>query len=138
MRNRKLAPLITVLSLSLELGVAACSSTSPSEPAVWGSEQALLKVENGSGTLQIFDGACYGSFGSISQPIPTGSFDLPGTFTQLMGVFPGSVQYDAQFSGTVSGKRIVLTVTVSAQQRTLGPFNLTYGVGEELQNCLYP
>ena len=136
MRSRRVVPLIAALSLAL--GFGACSTTSPSEPARWGSEQALLKVEGGSATLQIFDGGCYGSFGSITQPIPAGSFDLPGTFTQLMGVFPGSVQYEAQFIGTAAGKRIVLTVTVPGQQRTLGPFNLTYGVGEELQNCLYP
>ena len=136
MRHRRVVPLIAALGLAL--GFSACSSTSPSEPAVWGSAQALLKVEGGSATLRIFDGGCYGSFGSITQPIRTGSFDLPGTFTQLMGVFPGSIQYDAQFTGTVAGKRIVLTVTVPARQLTLGPFNLTYGVGEELRNCLYP
>jgi hypothetical protein len=129
------------LAVALGFGVvpAACDSTGPTGPFVWGSDQALLTVEGSRATLQVLDaGGCYGSFGEFDQPLSSGSFDHPGTYTQLMGVFPGSVQYDAQFSGTITGQRISLTVTIPALQRTIGPFSLVYGVSEEWQACLYP
>ena len=43
MRNRMVVPLIAVLGVAL--GAAACTSTAPSGPGVWGSDQALLAVE---------------------------------------------------------------------------------------------
>ena len=124
--------------LGLALAASACSSTGPDQPGVWGSEHASLTITSGAATLQILaSGGCYGSFGEITQPLPAGSFEVPGVFVQLTGVAPGRIEYAAEFSGVVSGRSMMLTVTVP----TLGPaqvFNLTRGVDRSWPACLYP
>lgn len=127
------------------IGIAlACSerlSTSTNESVqrgMWGSNKASLTIKDSSATLQILDGNCYGAYGQIDQPFVTGHFDLPGTYTQLMGVYPGKVQYPAQYSGTVVGNQLSMTVTVPALQVTFGPFNLTFGMNSAWTPCLYP
>jgi hypothetical protein len=128
-----------IVSLNVALGSAACASTSPDQPGVWSSDQASLTVAGSTATLQILaPGGCYGSYGEIGQPIPIGTFALPGTFTQLIGAYPGKVQYAAQYSGTVVGDQMALTVTVSALQQAFGPFTLTYGVTKVWPACMYP
>jgi hypothetical protein len=106
---------------------------------MWGSDQANLTIAGTSATLVILaSGGCYGSYGEFAQALPSGAFSIPGTYTQLIGAYPGKVQYTAQFSGTVTHKQIALTVTVPALQRAFGPFALARGVTEEWPACLYP
>jgi hypothetical protein len=123
----------------LALSIAACASTEPGQPAVWGSEEAGLTVVESKATLHIVaSGGCYGSYGEIDPPIPSGSFTRSGTYTQLLGVYPGSVQYPAQYTAAVAGRHLTLTVSVPALQQTLGPFRLLYGVVKSWPACLYP
>lgn len=123
----------------LTLVIAACGSTEPDQPGVWGSNQASLIIVDGKATLQIVTpGDCYGSFGEIDQPIGSGSFTLSGTYTRFMGVYPGSAQYPAQFVGTVAGRHMTLSVSVPALQQMLGPFLLIRGVVKMWPPCLYP
>jgi hypothetical protein len=118
---------------------SGCTATAPSQGGTWGSDQATLTVVGTSATLRILaSGACYGSFGDFDQPTPGGAFSVPGTYTQLIGAYPGKVQYAAQFSGTVSGHQIALTVTVPALQEMLGPFALAQGRSAAWPACLYP
>ena len=125
--------------LVLTLAMAACVSTAPDQPSVWSSNEASLSVAQNHTTVQILaSGGCYGSYGTIEQPIPSGSFSLSGTYTQLTGVYPGSVQYPAQFSGAVSGPFLTLSINVPALQRTLGPYSLRFGVTKSWSACLYP
>ena len=124
---------ISLLTLSL-----ACASTGPDQ-LVWGSDQVSLAIAESSATLKILaSGGCYGSFGEIAQPIPSGSFSLTGTYTQLTGVYPGSVQYTAQYVGAVAGRHMTLTISIPSLQQTLGPFSLTQGVAKTWTACLYP
>ena len=105
----------------------------------WGSSRAGLQVSGGAATLQITaDGRCYGSYAGTTQPIPAGSSSLAGTFTQLIGAYPGSVQYPAQLAGTVNGNVMSLTITVPALQQTMGPFGLVRGVTATWPPCAYP
>ncbi len=122
----------------LTLAIGACASTRPDQLA-WGSNQVSLIIAESSATLQILaSGGCYGSYGEIDQPIPPGSFTLTGTYTQLTGVSPGSIQYTAQYVGTVAGRHMTLTIGIPDLQQTLGPFSLTYGVAKTWPACLYP
>ena len=129
---------LTITSL-LTVGSAACTAASPDQPGMWGSDQAHLTIDGTSATLVILaSGGCYGSYGEFDQPLPSGAFAIPGTYTQLIGAYPGKVQYTAQFSGTVQRKQIALTVTVPALQGAFGPFTLAQGVTEVWPACLYP
>ena len=125
-------------TLGLALAIAACDSTGPDQGSVWGSNEAGLTISESKATLLIAAGNCYGSFGEIAQPIPSGSFTLSGTFTQLMGAYPGKVQFDAQFVGTVEGTHMMLSINVPSLQKVIGPFNLTEGVAKTFPACLYP
>jgi len=118
---------------------AACSVTSPDQPEIWGSDQANLTMGGASATLQILAaGGCYGSYGTFNRRLPSGAFVILGTYTQLTGAYPGRVDYAAQFSGTVSGDEVTLTVTVTTLQQDFGPYTLTRGVGELWPACAYP
>lgn len=110
---------------------------------VWGSDKASLRVKESGGTLDILaltlpSGGCFGSYGEILQPIPRGRFTLAGTYTQLTGVYPGKVDYPAQFSGSVDGNTMTITISVPSQPQSFGPFVLTYGVNNAWTPCLYP
>ena len=105
----------------------------------WGSDQASLAVADSGATLRILaSGGCYGSYGQVNGPIPAGSFSLSGVFTQLIGAYPGKIQYAAQFSGTAGSDLLSMTVSVPSLQRTLGPFTLAYGATKTWPMCLYP
>jgi len=68
----------------------------------------------------------------------SGSFALAGTYTQLIGAYPGSVQYESEYDGSISGSTMTLSISVPALQQTLGPFHLTAGVTSAWSPCLYP
>ncbi|MGZ8810777.1 MAG: hypothetical protein ACXW29_06530, partial [Thermoanaerobaculia bacterium] len=125
--------------------VAGCGDGLPTSPqnslrsGVWGSNEASLIVNDSTATLQIVAGpGCFGSYGEIGQPMPPARFTLRGTYTQLMGVSPGKVQYVAEYSGIVEGSQISITVTVPSLQQSFGPFRLTYGGNSNLVPCLFP
>lgn len=95
-------------------------------------------ADNGATVQVLASGGCYGSYGAIDHPIPAGAFTLSGTFTQLMGAFPGFVRYPAEYTGTVTGSTMTLTINVPTEPLTLGPFQLTAGVTTSWSACLYP
>ena len=127
---------VTTMALTAAVG---CSASSPDQAAEWGSNQATLTVVDTSSTLRILaSGGCYGSYGEFAQRMPSGAFTIPGTYTQLGGAYPGMVQYAAQFTGTLSGTHLSLSVTVPDLQQTFGPYHLTEGVTHQWSACAYP
>ena len=109
------------------------------QPGVWGSPEASLTITRDSATLEILSsGGCFGTYGEMAQSIPNGPFSIAGTHTQLTGVYPGKIQYPAQYSGVVQGNRMSITVTVPALQQPFGPYLLTAGVNNAWYPCLYP
>jgi hypothetical protein len=127
------------IALVFPLIIGACASTAPDHPSAWGSDEVSLTVNASTTTVQLLaSGGCYGSYGEISQPVPLKDFTLAGTYVQLTGVAPGSVEYPAQFAGTVSGSHMTLSITISALQQVLGPFSLTQGVAKAWSACMYP
>jgi hypothetical protein len=112
-------------------------------PGVWGSDQASLTIREGSATLEILSlalptGGCFGQLGDMGRSIPNGSFSIAGTFTQLIGAFPGRIVSAAQYSGMVSGNTLTISVSVPAAQQSLGPYVLVQGVANSWTQCLYP
>lgn len=113
------------------------------QPGVWGSENASLTITRAGATLEVLSlqlpaGGCFGSYGESAEPIPNGPFFIAGFYTQLIGAFPGKIQYAAQYSGVVEGNRMSITITVPALQQAIGPFLLTNGVNNAWSPCLYP
>lgn len=109
----------------------------------WGSDAASLTVEPAGGTLRVFGSAflgvgCYGGLGEVPRSIPAGHFVLPGTFVQLTGVYPGRIEYQAEYDGVIDGDVMTLTITVPSLPRVLGPYRLVYGAGNAWVRCLYP
>lgn len=113
------------------------------QPGVWGSEKENLTITKDGATLEILSstlpiGGCFGVYGEMTQPIPNGPFSIAGTYTQLIGAYPGKVQYMAQYSGVAQSNRMSITITVPALQQAFGPFLLTDGVSNSWTPCLYP
>ena len=130
----------SLLILLLALGTATCSTRPNSSlEGTWASDQVSLISTDSSTNLQMLaSGGCFGSYGQIPQGIPEGPFSIPGTYTQLMGAFPGKVDYPAQYSGQVDGRDLVLTITVPTLPLTIGPVHLTAGRTHHWSACLYP
>lgn len=89
-------------------------------------------------SLTLPTGGCFGAYGEISQPIPNGTFSIAGTFTQLIGAYPGKIEYAARYSGVVEGNRMSIAVAIPDLPQTFGPFLLTVGVNNAWTPCLYP
>jgi hypothetical protein len=131
--------LVLALAAVLASGAAACLATAPEQAGMWGSGQANLTIVDTSATLHILaSGGCYGSYGEFDHLPPSGAFSIPGTYTQLIGAYPGKVQYAAEFSGTVGANQLSVTVTVPPLQEVLGPFTLARGASTMWPACLYP
>jgi hypothetical protein len=113
------------------------------QPGVWGSENASLTIGNDGAKLDLLSltlptGGCFGAYGEMTQPIPNGNFSIAGTYTQLMGAYPGKIEYLARYSGVVQGNRMSIAIAVPALQQAFGPFLLTVGVNNAWSPCLYP
>jgi hypothetical protein len=127
--------------LSLVTLLAACSSgSSGTAPSLgdWGSNQASLTIADTSAKLYVASGNCYIAFADISGRIPGGSFTKSGTFTQLVGYSPGSVQYPATFSGTADASIVSITITVSGLGQSIGPLSVAQGVTKNFPACAVP
>ena len=132
------APLKTV-GRSRHVVVVAPRSDGFVPPGTWGSEKASLSVTTTGATLEILaSGGCFGSYGEIPQPIPNGLFSIAGTYTQLIGAYPGKLVYAAQYSGVVEGSRMSIAITVHALAQIFGPFQLSDGVNNAWAPCMYP
>ena len=128
-----------VVPALLTLMGSACGLTTPDRPANWGSDQASLSIGDNKATVQVrASGGCYGSYGDIDHAVLSGTFTLSGTYTQLIGAYPGRIQYPAEYAGTIVGNVMTLSISVPALEQTIGPFRLTAGVTSAWSACLYP
>jgi len=115
----------------------------PLPEGIWGSAEASLSVGKTGAKLEILSlnlpsGACFGQYGDIIPHPPGGRFALPGTFTQLIGAYPGKIQYPAAYTGILLGDTLSLTVRVPGLNQTFGPYFLVRGVTNSWTPCLYP
>lgn len=136
-----LAASIGLVLVALSLGACGNATSAPTTlgDGTWGSGDAVLDISGSTGMLRIFNsGSCYGVFGEIDESMPVGPFDLPGTLTQLTNLPPGHVDFTAEFTGTVSGRDLSITVTVPSTQESYGPYVLQRGVTRAGGACAYP
>ena len=113
------------------------------QPGVWGSGNASLTIRKDGAKLDLLSfttptGGCFGAYGEMTQPIPNGNFSIAGTYTVLMGVYPGKIEYAARYSGVVEGNRMSIAIAVPALQQGFGPFLLTAGLNNAWSPCLFP
>ena len=138
------ATLSCLLSVSFSLTLACSDQSLPiaadnaAPLGTWVSDQASLTITDGSATVQVLASGCVGSYGRIVRPIPAGRFSLPGTYTQLIGAYPGRVEYPAQYAGQWDGDQLTLKITVVSLPEPIGPFDLSSGVQPTWPPCLYP
>jgi hypothetical protein len=104
---------------------------------VWGGDHiSLTSMEQGA-RLE-FDCA----YGTIKQPISLhkNSFDVGGDYTREYSgpERPGEspLNHPARFIGYVDGKRMELTVTLTDENRTVGPFTLILGQTPRINKCM--
>jgi len=111
----------------------------PLANSIWGSSVANLTVGPNTSTLRLLaSGGCVGSWVNVVSPAVSASFDVAGTYTQLIGAYPGMLTYPARITGSARGTRLTLTVMVPALQLVIDELDLTRGVSHNWPNCLYP
>jgi hypothetical protein len=103
-----------------------------------GKSKKAPQAENKATVQVLAPGGCYGAYGDFDHAVPSGTFTLAGTYTQLIGAYPGSIQHTAEYAGTIVGNVMTLSISVPALQQTIGPFRLTAGVTSAWSACLYP
>jgi len=97
--------------------------SSPAGPiGMWGEQGLSVEVTD----TQVTIGApCFA--GEIPQTLTTdamGNFKIEGTITHLVG--PVDLTRPATYQGSVTGSTMTLTIT--SESATLGPFTLAFGV----------
>lgn len=128
-----------VLVVAAALGFAGCAPTAPALPRVWGSDQVGVSVLGGVATFQFLaSGECYGAFGVVPAVIPSGSFALSGTYSQLIGAYPGRIDHAAVYTGAATQNTMRVSIVVPDLPQTLGPFTLAAGVAKSWPACAYP
>jgi hypothetical protein len=124
------------LSLTLVLTLLACSS--PTEPHVagtWGGMDASLVLTPAGGAISYACGA-----GTIDSGWTlTAGGRLAGRGEHFFGGGPtppqGRPPHPATYSGQVHGGHLMLTVTLTDLQLTLGPFSLRRGGPPVAEQC---
>ena len=133
-----------LLNASLSLTLACSDQSSPiaADTAMpqrtWASDRASLTIKDSGAGVRILASGCVGSYGHIVGPIPPGRFSLPGTYTQLIGAYPGRVKYSARYGGLWDGNHLTLTISVATLPEPVGPFHLRSGVRPTWRPCRYP
>ena len=123
----------TVLSAFLLL---TCRSTlvSPSEVVgTWGGDNSGLIAGDTSAHVHI--GCTLGDTRGTIRPDANGRFDVDGTYNVDAYPVDRGITHPARFTGTVAGKTMTLTVTLTDTARTLGPVKLVYGKEPRMGPC---
>ena len=118
--------------------LAACQAAGPvSAPGqvqgTWGGDNAGLIAGDSSAHVHI---GC--TFGDTRDPIlldANGRFDQAGLYDVDAYPISRGITHPARFTGTVIGRSMVLTVTLSDTARQLGPVVLTFGVDPRMGPC---
>jgi len=126
------------LCLVCTTACGALSPTSTVQAGTWGGDHVLLTV-SGTGANAEFDCA----HGTIDGPLSLDSsqrFDVAGTFVQEHG---GPIRVDeqlvavpARYAGTSRQGAMTLTITLTSNGQSLGPFTLTFGQQGSVFKCL--
>ena len=128
-----------VRAVGLVLGfavLAACDNPFPPGATVlgtFGGNNAGLLADDTSAHVHI---GC--TYGDLHQPIvldPNSRFDLPGE--QNITAYPvgPGVLHPARFTGSIDGRTMTLTVTLTDTAVTLGPVSMTFEKQPNMGPC---
>ncbi|HUQ18972.1 MAG TPA: hypothetical protein VM099_05110 [Gemmatimonadaceae bacterium] len=123
------------LFLSVVL-IAACHNT-PTVPTeivgTWGGDNAGLIATDTSAHVHI--GCTLGDTKDVIRPDANGRFDVAGTYNVDAYPIDRGITHPAQFTGSVAGNTMTLTVALTDTPRTLGPVTLIYGKEPKMGPC---
>lgn len=104
---------------------------------LWGGEHIQMQVTENGAEIE-YDCA----HGTISEPIEVdsaGRFDVKGSFLRER---PGPVRKDdvrdgrpARYTGTINGKTMTLTVTLTDKEQSMGTYTLAEGDAGRIWKC---
>lgn len=132
-RLREFAPFASGLIL-----LASCGSSSVLMPGgivggTWGGNDAALMADDTSAHVHI---ACtYGNVHQAVVPDANGRFDVVGEYNVRAFPVDAGVFHPAHFTGTVAGRLLSLTVTLSDTAQTLGPVTLVFDQQPNMGPC---
>jgi len=114
-------------------------NTQSVQAGTWGGTDIRLDVAADGNR---FEFGC--AHGTVTQPIlldARGNFDVVGEFVFEKGgpIFEGQLEdkHPARYTGTITdGKTMVITILVTDQNKTLGPYKLTFGSQGKVVKCL--
>ena len=121
------------------LTMAGCNGAAPLLPGgivggTWGGDNAALIADDSSAHVHI---GC--TSGDVHQPIipVDGRFSVPGEYDPVVSpiVRDPPPLHPALFSGSISGRSMQLTVTLTDTNVTLGPVSVTYDREPKMWAC---
>lgn len=120
----------------LALTVACSSPTAPSAVGSWGGTEASLVLSPSGGALSYACGA--GTIDSGWTLGNDGAFAASGQHFFGGGPEPlgGRPPHPARYAGVVQGDTFTLSVTLTDQNQTLGPFHMMRGASAVFLRCL--
>lgn len=126
---------ISTLAL-LPLALGCASPTAPDALGSWGGQEVSLVLTTSGGTLSYPCGA--GTIDSAWTLSSAGLFVASGDHFFGGGPVPpqGRPPHPARYSGQVQGNDLILTVTLSDLNQTLGPFHLVRGGPPVIEQCV--
>jgi hypothetical protein len=119
------------------VSIGACSA-GPDAPigdivGTWGGVDAGLIATDS--TVHVHIGCTKGDVAGIIHADTGGHFDVPGLYNVNAYPVDLGILHPARFTGQISGRTMVLTVTLTDTTRTLGPVTLTYGTTPQMAAC---
>lgn len=134
MPRMRVTELAGILAVALTLACASTSGTPITEVSgTWGGENAGLIATDTSAHVHI--GCTLGDTkGKIIADLD-GHFSINGTYN--VDAFPvdRGILHPAQFSGTITGKSMSITVILTDTGQQLGPVTLTLGKEPKMGPC---
>jgi hypothetical protein len=129
--NRSMMPAVFAMCLAGTLASTIAAG-------IWGGPHVSLRAEGAGATLR-FDCA----HGTIRAPLAVsadGKFRLSGVFVHEHGgpIRVGETEnsQEASYSGQIEGKRMTLSIELTRDKTTLGPYTLELGDPGRVVKCL--
>lgn len=128
---------VEIAGIAALVAALACASTSTTPitevSGTWGGDDAGLIATDTSAHVHI--GCTLGDTkGKIVADLD-GHFSISGTYNVDAYPIDRGILHPANFSGTISGKTMTLTVVLTDNNRQLGPVTLTLGKEPKMGPC---
>lgn len=130
--------MITRAKSLLILAIVAACATGPEPPpgdiaGTWGGDNSGLIV--GDSGVHVHIGCTLGDVKGRIRPDDAGYFEAVGLYNVDAYPVDRGILHPARFAGRITGRTMLLTVTLTDTTRQLGPVRLTYGKEPQMQAC---